>query len=117
MALNGSGIRDTARVLKVSPSTVIQELKKGLELKAVNEARRSELDPNQTRVKLCQWQDVEAEVDEMGSFVGDKSQPRWLWHAIEHHSGEVLAYVLSAHEDEAFVTLKGLLEPFGITQF
>lgn len=28
MALNGSGIRDTARVLKISPSTVIEELKK-----------------------------------------------------------------------------------------
>ncbi len=28
MALNGSGIRDTARVLKISPTTVIQELKK-----------------------------------------------------------------------------------------
>src|SRR5215813_12229170 len=28
MALNASGIRDTARVLHVSPSTVIKELKK-----------------------------------------------------------------------------------------
>ena len=28
MALNGSGIRDTARVLQVSTSTVIKELKK-----------------------------------------------------------------------------------------
>jgi insertion element IS1 protein InsB len=28
MSLNGSGIRDTARVLKISPSTVIEELKK-----------------------------------------------------------------------------------------
>jgi insertion element IS1 protein InsB len=28
MALNGSGIRDTARVLKVSPTTVVNELKK-----------------------------------------------------------------------------------------
>ena len=28
MALNGSGIRDTARVLKVSPTTVINTLKK-----------------------------------------------------------------------------------------
>lgn len=28
MALNGSGIRDTARVLQVSPTTVIEELKK-----------------------------------------------------------------------------------------
>jgi transposase-like protein len=28
MALNGSGVRDTARVLKISPTTVITELKK-----------------------------------------------------------------------------------------
>ena len=28
MALNGSGIRDTARVLEISPTTVISELKK-----------------------------------------------------------------------------------------
>jgi transposase-like protein len=28
MALNGSGIRDTARVLEISPTTVIKELKK-----------------------------------------------------------------------------------------
>ena len=28
MALNGRGIRDTARVLKISPTTVINELKK-----------------------------------------------------------------------------------------
>lgn len=28
MALNGSGIRDTARVLEISPNTVISELKK-----------------------------------------------------------------------------------------
>ena len=28
MSLNGSGIRDTARVLKISPTTVIEEIKK-----------------------------------------------------------------------------------------
>jgi hypothetical protein len=28
MAVNGSGIRDPARVLKISPTTVIEELKK-----------------------------------------------------------------------------------------
>jgi transposase-like protein len=28
MAINGSGIRDTARVLEISPTTVINELKK-----------------------------------------------------------------------------------------
>ena len=29
MAMNGSGIRDTSRVLGISPTTVIKELKKG----------------------------------------------------------------------------------------
>jgi transposase-like protein len=28
MAVNGSGIRDTARVLRISPTTVVEELKK-----------------------------------------------------------------------------------------
>jgi IS1 transposase len=68
-------------------------------------------------VKLYQWQDVEAEADEMWRFVGDKSQQRWLSHAINRHSGEILVSVLTTHEDEAFVKLKGLLEPFGIAQF
>jgi insertion element IS1 protein InsB len=68
-------------------------------------------------VRLCQWEDVEAEVDEMWSFVAAKSQQRWLWHAIDHDSAEVLAYVLATHEDEAFLRLKELLAPFGITQF
>jgi insertion element IS1 protein InsB len=30
MALNGSGIRETARVLKISPTTVMNELKKSI---------------------------------------------------------------------------------------
>ena len=30
MAMNASGIRDTARVLHVSPTTVLKELKKGI---------------------------------------------------------------------------------------
>lgn len=37
MAVNGSGIRDTARVLKISPTTVIEELKKDRYLEAVNQ--------------------------------------------------------------------------------
>lgn len=31
MAINGSGIRDTARVLKISPTTVIEKLKKSID--------------------------------------------------------------------------------------
>lgn len=30
----------------------------------------------------------EAEMDEMWSFVHDKSQQYWLWWAIDHHNGQ-----------------------------
>ena len=59
----------------------------------------------------------EAEVDEMWSYVGKKREPRWLWHAIDHRSGQVLAYVFGRRKDEVFLKLKGLLEPFGITKY
>jgi len=59
----------------------------------------------------------EAEVDEMWSFVGRKKDQRWLWHAIDHRSGQGLAYVFGRRQDEVFLKLKGLLEPFGITRY
>jgi insertion element IS1 protein InsB len=59
----------------------------------------------------------EAEVDEMGSYVGKKQEPRWLWHAIDHRSGKVLAYVFGRRKDEVFLQLKTLLAPFGITRY
>ena len=59
----------------------------------------------------------EAEVDEMWSFVGKKKEPRWLWHALDHHTGQVLAYVFGRRKDEVFLQLKALLEPFGITRY
>ena len=53
----------------------------------------------------------------MGSFVTKKKEPRWLWHAIDHRSGKVLAYVFGRRKDEVFLKRKGLLEPFGITRY
>jgi insertion element IS1 protein InsB len=91
--------------------------KKSPQLKSVNEARLLALEPTQTMVRLCQWEDVEAELDEMWSFVGSKQHQRWLWHAVDHNTGEVLAYMLADHQDVALLELKTLLEPFGITQF
>ncbi len=58
----------------------------------------------------------EAEVDEVWSYVGKKRELRWLWHAMDHRSGHVLAYVLGRRKDEGFLQLKALLEPFGITR-
>jgi insertion element IS1 protein InsB len=59
----------------------------------------------------------EAEIDEMWSFVQSKQNQRWLWHAIDHQSGQILAYVLASHEDTALMQLKRLLAPFSITHF
>jgi len=58
--------------------------------------------------------ETEAEADEMWSFVKRKNNQRWLWHAIDHHSGKVLAYLFGRRQDEAFLKLKALLEPFGL---
>lgn len=60
---------------------------------------------------------LESELDEMWSYVGKKDNPRWLWHAIDHQSGKVLAYVFGRRKDEVFLQLKALLEPFGISHF
>jgi len=56
-------------------------------------------------------------VDEMWVYVGKKTEQRWLWHAIDHRTGKVLAYVFGRCQDEVFLKLKALLEPFGITRY
>jgi insertion element IS1 protein InsB len=40
-----------------------------------------------------------------------------LWHAIDHQTGKVLAYVFGRRQDDVFLQLRQLLEPFGITKF
>ena len=51
-----------------------------------------------------------------GVLSASKSQQRWLWHAIDHHTTS-LAYVFGTREDETFLKLQELLAPFGITHF
>jgi len=114
--LNGSGSSDIARVLKISPTTVIEELKKASGLESVN---RGVLEciknchEIQVVIKKCE----EAELDEMWSYVGKKSNQRWLWHAIDHKTGVVLAYVSGKRRDKVFEQRKALLDPFGISHY
>jgi insertion element IS1 protein InsB len=53
----------------------------------------------------------------MWSFAGVKATARWLWHAIDHHTGRVLAYVVGPRTDAVFLKLKALLTSFGITRY
>ena len=81
------------------------------------------LHPAQVEVEIWRADELEAyrglssELDEMWSFVQVKAHPRWLWHAIDHHTGRVLAYVFGRRKDDVFLKLQKLLEPFGITRF
>jgi len=81
------------------------------------------LPPEHLEVEICRAEELAqrrgltSELDEMWSFVGKKAQPRWLWHAIDHHSGAVLAFVFGRRQDEVFLELKELLGLFGITRF
>lgn len=60
---------------------------------------------------------TDTELDELWSFVQNKKQQRWLWLAIDHHSGTVLAYTLGRRTDDSCQKLINLLEPFNVQCF
>ncbi len=65
--------------------------------------------PREVRLELaCEA----AELDEQWSFVGSKSNQRWLWYAVDHATNTVLAYVFGKRMDTVFQDLKALLAPF-----
>jgi len=79
--------------------------------------------PEQVTVEMCRSEELDrrrgltSELDEMWRYVRSKANPRWLWHAIDHHTGKVLAYVFGRRQDKVFLQRKTLLAPFGITKF
>ncbi len=89
----------------------------------MNHAVLAFLHPEQVEVEIWRSDELEvrhglsSELDEMWGFVQAKANPRWLWHAIDHHTGKVLAYVFGRRKDDVFLRLQKLLEPFGITKF
>ena len=89
----------------------------------MNHGVLASLNPAQVEVELWRADELEirrglsSELDEMWSYVARKSNPRWLWHAIDHRTGKVLAYVFGRRKDDVFLKLKDLLEPFGITKY
>jgi len=92
-------------------------------LQPVNHQVLAALNPVQVEVEIWRADELEvrrglsSELDERWSFVKTKANPRWLWHAIDHRTGKVLAYVFGRRKDAVFLKLQQLLEPFGITTF
>ena len=60
---------------------------------------------------------AEAELDEPWSYVGNKSNQRWLWYAVDHASNTVLAYTFGKRQDTVFKELKALLDPLGVCRY
>ena len=115
-SLKASGVRDTARSLPICPNTVLRELKKkAAALESVHTAVLRTLTPENVAVALAHA--GEAEMEEKWSFVRHKGHPRWLWPAIDHHTGKVLASVCGRRQETGFLQPKALREPFGITQY
>jgi len=89
----------------------------------VNQTVLKHLPPEHVEVEIWRADELEvrrglsSELDEMWSYVRSKAHPRWLWHAIDHHTGKVLASVFGRRQDTVFLELKTLLEPFGITRY
>ena len=81
------------------------------------------LQPEQIAVEICRSEELDqrrrltSELDEMWGFVRSKAHPRWLWHAIDHHTGKVWAYAFGRRQGHVFRQLQQLLAPFGITRF
>ncbi|MDR1560711.1 MAG: hypothetical protein LBS84_13675, partial [Clostridiales bacterium] len=55
-----------------------------------------------------------AETDEIWSFAHDKSRQCWLWRAVDHETGEILAYTFGTRKHEVLKELLNLLKPFDI---
>jgi IS1 family transposase/transposase-like protein len=86
MTLNSSGIHDTARVLKISPTTVLSVLRRAAS--TVPEPRVP------SRIK-------DLELDELWSFIGHKKHQCWLWLARNRRTGRIAAFELGRRTDRS----------------
>lgn len=92
----GLGIRSTARVLKISVTTLLKRI--------ISIAKNIEQPPI---VKGKTY-----EVDEMRTFIGKKSRLRWIVYALERETGKVVNYNVGRRTNK---TLKRVLKSLEIS--
>ncbi|HMF58506.1 MAG TPA: IS1 family transposase [Pyrinomonadaceae bacterium] len=102
MTLNGSGVRDITRVLKVCINTVLKVLPE---------------QASRTPEPELPLQVVDVKVDELWSFVQKKKNQRWLWYAFSPKSKQVIGYVRGRRTDTTCQQLLDKLAPCQITRF
>jgi len=113
--INGSGVRAIARNLGIAKDTVISTLRSfDSSLWYVNHSYLERIKSDNVVIEIVSA--TEVEMDEMWSFVHDKSQQYWLWWAIDHNTGEPLAFHFGTRKYKNLDELLKLLQPFGITK-
>ena len=98
MTMNGSGVRDICRVLKVSINTV---------LKTIRRQAAQVADP------IAPERVTEMQIDEMWTFVGRKENARWLWYAFDPARKKIVCWELGSRTDE---TCQRLLKKLASSQ-
>ena len=102
MSLNGSGIRDTARVLRVSATTIMRVIRQ----------RAESLPPEKLPNHVA-----DVELDEMWSFVEKKNNQCWLWLAYAPKYKQMPAFSLGRRTDESLRDLLNKLKQVRITRY
>ena len=102
MTLNDSGVRDIARVLHISPTTVVSVIRA-----AADQIPEPRVPP---RI-------LALEVDEQWSFVQNKKQQCWLWYGLNRHTGYIPAFVLGRRTDASGRKLKRKLASCQVRHF
>ena len=92
MAINGGGITDTVRVLKVAKNTIGKTILNVY--KKLSQINPKFLIQDRNKPKEVRFikAPLDAELDEQWSYVQKKSNQRWLWYAIDHDTNTVLAF-------------------------
>ena len=96
--------------------------KKAPDLAPMHPTALQHLPPEDVEVEIWRADALEvrhgltSELDKRWSYVQSKGNPRWLWHAIDHPTGKILASGFGQRHDDVFVKLQTLLEPFGLTR-
>lgn len=85
MTMNGSGVRDICRVLRVSINTM---------LKTIRQQAKQVCDP------IVPARVTELQIDEMWTFVGRKDNARWLWYAFDPARKKVVSWELGSRTDQ-----------------
>lgn len=103
MTLHGSGIRDISNVLRLSPNSVVDKIRR----------HAKKIPEPSFRVGF-----EEVEVDEFWSFVDKrKEQKRWVWYAYARRERKILAFHIGKRSRSACKSLFKKLKELAIGRF